>query len=745
MRKKQEVVMQRSTYAFWCCSLLLCTPPLWADFIRGDANGDGRVNIQDPIEVLTVLFSTESAFGCADAADADDDGTINVLDALKVLAFLFQGDSLLAPGPRPGPDPTCDALTCNNSRAATPAIVLSEIMYNSDRGSLFDFVELHNRTEHDINLSGYAFTQGIRWAFAADTIIPGGGFLLLAKDPDRFVRRNPAGPYEGELSNGGERLTLMNDDCVVETVRYNDRGLWPLGPDGYGPSLERIDCAAPADDVHSWRASFRQSGTPGTASSTAGTPTHPLLVSNSRSPPQASSRDSVELKATFDVTARNIAGVTLRHKTIAIGGGFDLVESQMQLVSDADDSSTFAAMIPPQPSQSMVRWNVEVELTNGERTLLPHEADARPVLSYFVYDFEIEHKLPLLWLLPARKGGLYSEGAAIAGAVVVENGSDTALVFDGARRESSENGEKLRFLKGQEYRGDRTVNLLPEASLNVVGGPRIPFVEQLGFQIFRDAGAIACRADWFRVIEYKNPLTGHIHSQRAMVQQQNERFLIDNGLSDNGDLYKLEKGAFEKHTNECAGDQSRQDLNAALTNPDDETRNQFVLDNFDLENFRLYSVVGTFLSNWDGFHNNMYFYNSLESGGRWMTFPWDLDQVLQPEHATLPVTYPADGRGETTSRPAGYLSRPYHAVPQLDQEYRETLLASIQPGGLLSSERLLETVRVVEELLLSDLALLEILAGETLPEHREHIVSAYASTRQFIAERIAFLDTALSQ
>ena len=89
------------------------SPPL-ATFVRGDADGDGRVTISDPVGVLEFLFRAAPVPRCLDVFDADDDGRINVSDAVRLLDFLFQsGDPPQAPFPDPGPDPTADELRCD--------------------------------------------------------------------------------------------------------------------------------------------------------------------------------------------------------------------------------------------------------------------------------------------------------------------------------------------------------------------------------------------------------------------------------------------------------------------------------------------------------------------------------------------------------------------------------------------------------------------------------------------------------
>jgi hypothetical protein len=82
-------------------------------FIRGDANGDGVLDISDPLRILGYLFLGDPEPPCLDAADSSDEGELSISSALRVLFFLFQGGaSPPAPFPACGADPTPDALGC---------------------------------------------------------------------------------------------------------------------------------------------------------------------------------------------------------------------------------------------------------------------------------------------------------------------------------------------------------------------------------------------------------------------------------------------------------------------------------------------------------------------------------------------------------------------------------------------------------------------------------------------------------
>lgn len=83
------------------------------EFRRGDANGDGTMNIADAIAVLGSLFGGEP-FDCRDSSDGNDDGNNDIADAVFVLSALFS-QGALPPGPGPllcGIDPTADSLGC---------------------------------------------------------------------------------------------------------------------------------------------------------------------------------------------------------------------------------------------------------------------------------------------------------------------------------------------------------------------------------------------------------------------------------------------------------------------------------------------------------------------------------------------------------------------------------------------------------------------------------------------------------
>ncbi len=71
-------------------------------FLRADCNGDGAVDISDPIRELFRLFGGNGSTDCPAACDANGDGEENITDVVFTLDLLFRGGSL-----PPAPWPQC--------------------------------------------------------------------------------------------------------------------------------------------------------------------------------------------------------------------------------------------------------------------------------------------------------------------------------------------------------------------------------------------------------------------------------------------------------------------------------------------------------------------------------------------------------------------------------------------------------------------------------------------------------------
>ncbi len=158
--------------------------------------------------------------------------------------------------------------------APIATIVISELHYNPVTSEEDEFIELANLSGETVDLSGFAFTQGVTFTFPTPSAIGPAGLAVIAKNPARFAAIYPEaapafGPYEGQLDNNGEKVALRDRaGRLVDRVAYRDGGAWPGNPDGLGPSLERTDLVADGEQQWVWRASIPTGGTPGAPNST---------------------------------------------------------------------------------------------------------------------------------------------------------------------------------------------------------------------------------------------------------------------------------------------------------------------------------------------------------------------------------------------------------------------------------------------------------------------------------------------
>ena len=88
-------------------------PLMLADqFVRGDVNSDGRVNLLDVLVGLHFLFR-DGPEPCRDALDVDDNGSLGLVDVFALLDYLSrEGPPPPTPFPTSGEDPSADGLDC---------------------------------------------------------------------------------------------------------------------------------------------------------------------------------------------------------------------------------------------------------------------------------------------------------------------------------------------------------------------------------------------------------------------------------------------------------------------------------------------------------------------------------------------------------------------------------------------------------------------------------------------------------
>ncbi len=155
--------------------------------------------------------------------------------------------------------------------AVTPdPIIINEINYNSDTiTSASNWIELYNPNTTAVDVSGWRFyDEDSLFVIPQGTIMPPDDYLVLVEDTARFTAAYPSvsnytGPMGFGLNNNNEKIILYTaNQCMVDSLKYNDDLPWPEEPDGDGPTLSLYDTSLDNTAPSSWFAS-PPLGTPG--------------------------------------------------------------------------------------------------------------------------------------------------------------------------------------------------------------------------------------------------------------------------------------------------------------------------------------------------------------------------------------------------------------------------------------------------------------------------------------------------
>ncbi|MGK0185276.1 MAG: hypothetical protein ACI9R3_001052 [Verrucomicrobiales bacterium] len=168
-------------------------------------------------------------------------------------------------------------VTLSVTPPAVEALAISEIYYAPGNGhpAGAEFIELVNRSDAPIDLTGITFTRGIRFTFKGKTLAPGERILII-RNRAAFTATFPNVPViliAGEftdgtaLNNGGERVELSAaDGSEIAAIDYASDFPWPEGAGagiaGGGYSLTWISGTDPSQPEN-WRTSVNTGGSPG--------------------------------------------------------------------------------------------------------------------------------------------------------------------------------------------------------------------------------------------------------------------------------------------------------------------------------------------------------------------------------------------------------------------------------------------------------------------------------------------------
>ncbi len=173
------------------------------------------------------------------------------------------------------------------------SLVISEILYHSPSVLLgtnlarLEFIELFNSRDEPEDLSGYRLSGDVDYVFPARTVLPGGGFLVVARAPTdlQSVRGlvGVLGPWVGAdtkalPTEAGQIRLRHRTGAVLLDVDYSSQSPWPVAADGTGHSLVLARPSFGEGNPRAWAASDRVGGSPGRLDPVTSDPLDGVLI-----------------------------------------------------------------------------------------------------------------------------------------------------------------------------------------------------------------------------------------------------------------------------------------------------------------------------------------------------------------------------------------------------------------------------------------------------------------------------------
>lgn len=517
--------------------------------------------------------------------------------------------------------------------AAGPTVVINELYYHApDDNPAGDYVELRNASSSAQNISGWCI-DGVGFCFGPGITLAAGALIVI-----------PGGWFSGSLSNGGERIRLMNGAVVVDQVTYDDSGLWPALADGEGLSLERRDPAQPGDDPGNWSPAFPSRGAANAATG-KGLLTYFRNVQHTVLPAPG---------APIVVTAELVRG---RSAELYYRIGFG---PETRLPMQPDGLGRLTASIPGQAAGALVRYRL-VDISRpdaqrrteaiGEKAIWPRTADGAYYTGTTVAT-PITSKLPRFeWFMDdATYQKAYSD-LTLTGdngypAVFAYNG----VIFDNARVRvkgqvsRSFTKKKWKFILPAGYELS-IPGVLPvavdEFALHSSWNEKSFIRETLASEMMTLAGVPTSQA--FPVRVEKN---GLFYGLYTYIEQQDGSWRERYGYDEGHDVYEVGGGQafgllaagdanlsqtsfrqkYEKETREWESDGPLRTLIAVMNSSSAAGKKAWIYANVDVPSVVNALAMGIILQHHDWGHKNYRMVRTPQ--GKWQIVPTDLDLTL---------------------------------------------------------------------------------------------------------------------
>ncbi len=164
-------------------------------------------------------------------------------------------------------------------------LVITEINYKpaprSD-SNVLDFVEIYNSNPFYEDISGYRLSGDIEYTFPPNTILQGGGVIVVAKSPEDlegiYGISNLVGPYTNDLPTEGTIRLRNQVGHVYLEVQYSNMPPWPVAADGTGHTLTLLRPSYGEGQPQAWGISDLVGGSPGRLDTVRGSPLRNIVI-----------------------------------------------------------------------------------------------------------------------------------------------------------------------------------------------------------------------------------------------------------------------------------------------------------------------------------------------------------------------------------------------------------------------------------------------------------------------------------
>lgn len=181
-------------------------------------------------------------------------------------------------------------------------LVISEIMYHPASAPQEDmeFVEIFNSQPYYDDVSGYRISGDIDYTIPQGTIIPGGGFLVVAAKPEMIKAAygitNVVGGFSATLPDKSGTVRLRNNQgAIYQEVNYRHHAPWPIAAAGAGFSMVLAYPSYGEGNPAAWAASDLKGGTPGRLNALRTSPLHQVVINEFLARTDGAQEDFIEL------------------------------------------------------------------------------------------------------------------------------------------------------------------------------------------------------------------------------------------------------------------------------------------------------------------------------------------------------------------------------------------------------------------------------------------------------------------